>query len=418
MKRSSLAVAVLFLGIQVFAQNQVSKVSFNPDELERFSPLSKFSFQWCPKEYKDFLADTIDLRSCDLSKYHLTALPKEVLGKIDFDDKTIWPKKMPEWLDLHKVYQISKTPGLHLKDLHKQGITGEGVNIAIIDTPLSPHQEYSKNIAFYKNFDKLAKHGDMHGAAVASIAVGSSVGVAPGAKLYHIAANWSGYYKKQGPFNAKIYTEQIEYLLELNKTLPEKDKIFVIAMSRGFGKDDIGRKEFLKALEKAKKQGILVLSTNEVAGINRRDFYVNPQNRDSFIYAPVWDKDLLNITQETRLAVPNDYRVLASPTSEKDYASYADGGLSWAVPYLAGIAALAKQVKPDLTPQEFLEMAHKTAQSVQVKTKDGKQTAQINTFVNPQGLIKVLQNRKFALSEQKDKVKDLENKLKSLQEKK
>lgn len=415
MKKVLLVAVVLFVGIQCFAQNQTSNFNFSPDDLEPFADFSKM----CPQDlFKALNTQEEDVRSCDLSKYDLSALPRNFLEKLTFDDKTIWPPKMPDWFNLNKLYQISKTPGLRLKDLYKKGITGKGINIAIIDQALSPHQEYNKNLIFYKNFDKLEKRGTMHGAAVASIAVGKDVGVAPEAKLYYIAANFSQYYKENEPFNAKIYSEAIEYLLELNKTLPQEKKIFVIAMSRGFSDNDYNRKAFLKALEKAKKQGILVLSTNEVAGINRRDFYVNPQDRDSFIYAPVWDKDLLNITQETRLAVPNDYRVLASPTSEKDYASYADGGLSWAVPYLAGIAALAKQVKPDLTPQEFLEMAHKTAQSVQVKTKDGKQTAQINTFVNPQGLIKVLQNRKFALIEQKDKVKDLENKLKSLQEKK
>lgn len=414
MKKLLLAIAVLFVGVQCFTQNQSSKFDFSPDDLESVADFSKM----CPQDlFKDPNIHEEDLRSCDLSKYDLSNLPRSFLEKLTFDDKTIWPKKMPEWLDIHKIYQISKTPGLHIKDLHKQGITGRGVNIAIIDQPLSPHQEYSQNIVFYKNFDKLDKRGSMHGAAVASIAVGKSVGVAPGAKVYYVGANFSQYYKEKGPFNARIYTEPIEYLLELNKTLPEKDKIFVIAMSRGFDETNYGRENFLKALDKAKKQGILVLTTNDVAGINRRDYYVNPQNRDSFIYAPVWDNTLFATTFKNTLAVPNDYRVVASPTGEKDYVAYADGGLSWAVPYLAGIAALAKQVKPDLTPDEFLEVAFKTAQSVQVKTKDGKKTAVINTFVNPQALIKELKNRKVVPNEQKENIESLEKGLKNIQEK-
>ncbi len=418
MKKLLLAVVVLFVGSQVFAQNQTSKFDFTPDGLETFSPLSQFSVQWCPKENKDFLADKIDLRSCNLSSFDLSLLPRETLSKIEFDDKTLWPKKMPEWLDLHKIYQISKTPGLHIRDLHKQGITGKGVNIAIIDQALSPHQEYNQNIVFYKNFDKLEKRGTMHGAALASIAVGKSVGVAPGAKVYYVGANFSQYYKENEPFNARIYTEAIEYLLELNKTLPKEEKIFVIAISHGFKAINNGRQAFLKVLAKAKKQGVLVLITGNVASINRRDYYVNAENRESYLYAPVWDDVLFNITQKTRLAVPSDYRVIASPTGEKDYAAYADGGLSWAVPYLAGIAALTKQVKPDLTPQEFLEAAYKTAQSVQVKTKDGKKTAMINTFVNPQALIKELQNRKsFSHNEKKENIESLEKGLKTLPQK-
>ncbi len=414
MKKLLLAVAVLFVGVQCFTQNQSSKFDFSPDDLESVADFSKM----CPQDlFKDPNIHEEDLRSCDLSKYDLSNLPRSFLEKLTFDDKTIWPKKMPEWLDIHKIYQISKTPGLRIRDLHKQGIMGRGVNIAIIDKNLGPHQEYNQNIIFYKNFEKANSEADMHGAAVASIAVGKSVGVAPGAKVYYVGANFSQYYKEKGPFNARIYTEPIEYLLELNKTLPEKDKIFVIAMSRGFNETDYGRENFLKALDKAKKQGILVLSTNNVAGINRRDYYVNPQNRDSFVYAPVWDKELFNTTQKTSLAVPNDYRVVASPTGEKDYVSYADGGLSWAVPYLAGIAALAKQVKPDLTPQEFLDVARKTAQRVQVKTKDGKKTAMIDTFVNPQALIKELKNRKVVPNEQKENIESLGKGLKGLPQK-
>ena len=414
MKKLLLAVAVLFVGVQCFTQNQSSKFDFSPDDLESVADFSKM----CPQDLlKDLNTNKEDLRSCDLSNYDLSSLPRSFLEKLTFDDKTVWPKKMPEWLDIHKIYQISKTPGLHIKDLHKQGITGSGVNIAIIDKNLGPHQEYNQNIVFYKNFEKTLFKADMHGAAVASIAVGKTVGVAPGAKVYYVGANFSQYYKEKGPFNARIYTEPMDFLLELNKTLPEKDKIFVIAMSRGFDETDYGRENFLKALEKAKKQGILVLSTNNVAGINRRDYYVNPQNRDSFVYAPIWDDDLYNTTQKTSLAVPNDYRVVASPTGEKDYAAYSNGGLSWAVPYLAGIAALAKQVKPDLTPDEFLDVARKTAQSVLVKTKDGKKTAVINTFVNPQALIKELKNRKVVPNEQKENIESLEKGLKGLPQK-
>lgn len=390
-----LFIAVLCLfGAQVFAQDKTK--DFTPDKLAKISHLSQYSYQWCPKEYEDFLADVaeIDTRSCDLSAYDLSNLPPQTLNKLTFDDKTIWPAKMPKWLNIKKIYKIGKTPGLNIKKLHKKGITGKGVSIAIIDQALSPHQEYNENITFYKNFEKYASTGDMHGSAVASIAVGKNVGVAPEAKLYYISANFSDYYKKNEPFNAKIFTEAIEYLLELNKTLPKEDKIFVIAMSRGFNDENKGRKEFLNALEKAKEQNILVLATNDVFNVSRPCYYANPDKISSYTKPAPWfdEKDIFNYSRINDICVPTDYRIIASPTGENDYVAYSDGGLSWAVPYLAGVAALAKQVNPDLTPQEFMDIAHKTAQNVEVKK--GNSSAKAKYFINPQALIKELQKTK------------------------
>lgn len=392
MKKLLFIAVLCLLGAQVFAQDKTK--DFTSEKLAKISPLS--SYQWCPKEYKDFLVDVseIDVRSCDLSQYDLTKLPPQTLNKLTFDDKTIWPAKMPAWLNIKKIYKTGKTSGLNIKKLHKKGITGKGVNIAIIDQPLGPHQEYKENIAFYKNFEKYASKGTMHGAAVASIAVGKNVGVAPEAKLYYVSANFSDYYKDNEPFNAKIYTESIEYLLELNKTLPKEDKIFVIAMSRGFNDKNKGRKEFLNAVEKAKKQNILVLTTNDVFTVSRSCYYANPDKISSYTKPAPWfdERDVSNYSNINDICVPTDYRIIASPTGEKDYVAYSDGGLSWAVPYLAGIAALAKQVNPDLTPQEFMDIARKTAQSVEVKK--GNTSAKAKYFINPQALIQELKNRK------------------------
>lgn len=387
MKKLLFIAVLCLLGVQVFAQNKTK--DFTPDALEGFT-----NFSWICKEKDPFAnlnIEKIDVRSCDLSKYDLTALPKETLGKLTFDDKTIWPAKMPKWLNIKKINKIGKTPGLNIKKLHKKGITGKGVNIAIIDKSLGPHQEYNKNLVFYKNFENASSEADMHGAAVASIAVGKSVGVAPGAKLYHISANFSKYYKRNEPFNAQIYTEAIEYLLELNKTLPQEEKIFIIAMSRGFSDNDYNREAFLNALKKAEKQGVLVLTTNDVFTVSRNCYCASPDKISSYTRPAYWfdEKDVSNYPNINDICVPTDFRIIASPTGEKDYVAYSEGGLSWAVPYLAGIAALAKQVKPDLTPQEFMDTTRKTAQSVEVKK--GNTSAKAKYFINPQDLIKELQ---------------------------
>jgi hypothetical protein len=96
-------------------------------------------------------------------------------------------------------------------------------------------------------------------------------------------------------------------------------------------------------------------------------------------------------TEGNTLWVPMDSRCTASPTGENDYAFYRSGGWSWVAPYIAGLYALACQVKPDVTPQEFWKAALDTGDTVKVK-KDG-QTRSLEKIVNPARLIARLQSQ-------------------------
>jgi len=56
-----------------------------------------------------------------------------------------------------------------------------------------------------------------------------------------------------------------------------------------------------------------------------------------------------------------------------------EGGMSWAVPYLAGVAALACQVDPEIKPARIVELWTATA----TRTKAGP-------IVNPPGFIEAV----------------------------
>lgn len=87
--------------------------------------------------------------------------------------------------------------------------------------------------------------------------------------------------------------------------------------------------------------------------------------------------------------VPMDSRCTAAPNGDTDYVFYSSGGMSWAVPWIAGIYALACQVKPDITPELFWETAQKT--SVAARTEIDGSTEQFGRIVNPEGLLAALQ---------------------------
>ena len=132
----------------------------------------------------------VDLRARDLSKLDLRGSLDDLMYAT-FDDKTVWPApdQMPTGFDWQKIMELGRNPGLGVRRLHEKGITGRGVKIAIIDQPLLvDHQEYAGRVRLYEEIDLQGQPKPaMHGAAVASIALGKTVGVAPEAELYYIA---------------------------------------------------------------------------------------------------------------------------------------------------------------------------------------------------------------------------------------
>jgi hypothetical protein len=137
----------------------------------------------------------VGLQGCDLSKLDLRN-SIEILLHADFDDRAVWPApdRMPSEFDGKKVRELGKDPGLGVRSLHRKGITGRGVRVAIIDQVLLvDHQEYAKRLRFYEEIDLHGRTDpSMHGAAVASIALGKTVGVAPEAELYYIGTHFMG----------------------------------------------------------------------------------------------------------------------------------------------------------------------------------------------------------------------------------
>ena len=132
-----------------------------------------------------------DFRGKDLSQENFSDISVNVLRTIEFDTETVWPgeKNLPQRFNPEKLLEESKNPGLGIRGLHEQGITGQGVVIAIIDQRLDiNHPEYKDSIADYSEYGETEKEAvSMHGPAVASLLVGKNCGVAPGAKLVYKA---------------------------------------------------------------------------------------------------------------------------------------------------------------------------------------------------------------------------------------
>lgn len=316
----------------------------------------------------------VDLRSTDISGLNLEGRLKDLLYS-SFDSKTKWPEKLPGGFDLDKIMELGKNPGLGLRQLHAQGITGKGVGLAIIDqTLLVDHIEYKDQIKMYEEIHNRIGPAAMHGPAVASIAVGKTVGVAPEANLYYIAES----HERNNNWDLSYMAESIDRIVEVNRLLPEDEKIRVISISLGI-MDFNGHEKVYRSIEAAKKEGIytVYVESDPYFGLGR-DPFADPDDPSSYTEGLFW-KDYG--AKDVGMLFPMDSRCTASPTGEQDYVFYRQGGMSWAVPYVAGIYALACQVKPDITPELFWETAADTG----VMLYNGK--TPVGKIIDPAALI-------------------------------
>jgi len=332
----------------------------------------------------------------------LSHIPKHILESANFDTTFKWPQKLPEGFNPEGLIEKGKNPGLGIHWLHKNGITGKGVTVAIIDQKISEkHREFKNNLIINKEYSAgkseiLKEEISMHGPAVASILVGEKCGVAPDAKLYY-----AGHGGETNSFLS--YTKALKDIIEYNKT--HEDKIKIVSVSKGYQKIP-GVNEWLEIKEEAKNLGITVIDcfyfeeNNITGGGSKNDkdkfddyefplFYkesnmrlrtledmnknlslANEKQRKKFFdkYKTIQNY-LDNMVDEfnNQIIIPSDYRTMASRKGDNEYVYEAKGGWSWAVPYFAGVFALALQVNPDLTNEKFLEIIKRTAG----KTKKG-----------------------------------------------
>ncbi len=264
-----------------------------------------------------------------------------------------------------KILENGKNPGLGVRALHKRGFTGKGVSVAIIDQNLlleSP--EFSDRVAaYYECGYNYEDESSMHGPAVISILAGKTTGVAPDATVYYAAApSWTG--------DSAYYADGLDWIINLNKTLPDSEKIRVVSVSAAPSGEGSPFKKNTKlwdeAVERAQAAGILVMDCrlDPNTGFIGHGFY-DPKEPDNIqLMRNGWSKSgNTNPTEKGYISVPCDFRTTVEQYKSGDYFYRygGSGGLSWGIPYAAGVLALGWQVNPSLTANEMKDLLFQSA---------------------------------------------------------
>jgi len=304
-----------------------------------------------------------DVRWKDMSKLDLSGR-RNLIATLRFNQKTVWPEqaKMPPGGDPNKILTDAMNPGLGVRKLHQQGITGKGVNVAIIDQPTYlVHPEFAGKIVTYYDTGCETDESSMHGPAVASLLVGTNCGTAPGARVYYAAApSWKR--------DAAYYAKGLDWIIAQNKKLPAGEKIRVVSVSASPNQPSwANRQMWDKACDRAKADGIMVLDcTND----NHRGFvgkcWYNARVPESVAQCNPWDppnREFRFNPNGIGILVPSAPRTTAEEYDKGDcsYQYCGTGGLSWSIPYCAGVLAMGWQIRPDLEHEKMRELLFKSA---------------------------------------------------------
>lgn len=329
----------------------------------------------------------MDFRNCDLRGYDLSGNGQLLYAS--FNTATKFPGKLPKGYSPARVLELGRNPGLGVRRLHARGITGKGVGVGIVDQALLPgHAEYSDRLRFYEEIHCLDDKASMHGAAVASLAVGRTLGVAPGSDLYFIGQT-NGTTGKDGRFEYDLgyIAKSIDRLVEVNRDLPVGRKMRVISISLAMVEEWRGYSLAAAAIKRAAAEGIFVLTVGDrdypLDGLGREPL-ADPDGKASYTGCLMFCSNKGG-SGPGELQVPMDSRTLADPNGDDHYYFARVGGQSWAVPWTAGLYALGCQAYPALTPDIFWREALATADSVAVRAGGGGYTLQ--KVVNPGRLL-------------------------------
>ena len=299
--------------------------------------------------------------------------------------KTLWFTKNAIWSSTEndktaqKILNLGMNPGLGVRALHANGITGQEVTVAIIDQNLVvDHPEFKGKIIKYRDFgtDQPADKGSMHGPSVTSLLAGENIGTAPGAKVYFAAVpSWFQ--------DAQYYADALDWIIAENEKLPENQKIRVVSVSSipsGIWSEYKNQEAWDAAYERALKAGILVLDCTYEHGYTNPctlDIY-DPDNVAKCI--PQWNGPTDSPHQ--RIYVPMSHRSMAIENDDPifSYQYVGQGGISWTVPYLSGVLAMGWQVNPALTGSQLLDLAYASAYTTDDNHK----------IVNPKAFIEMV----------------------------
>lgn len=245
-----------------------------------------------------------------------------------------------------------------------QGLKGEGVTIALIDTGADAnHQSLENKVVAFKDFvnNQTAPYDDNgHGTHCASLIAGNEVGVAPGSKLVVIKVM-----DRDGACYLSDAIKALDWCLE-NK---DRYGIKIVSFSVGGENPSDGSSLLDEACNRMVEDGLVMCVAAGNSGPTPGSIVI-PGDAEYVITVGAIDKRGAIFEKSSRGPATNGEIkpdlvtigvdvVSALAGSKDDYSSMS--GTSMAVPQVSGAAAVLLEAQPDLKPADVKRVLLKTA---------------------------------------------------------
>lgn len=325
----------------------------------------------------------------DVSEIDMSNLSLENFKRLTFDEKTIFSKEQVEKFHPEALIEKGKKFSESMEKLHAEGIDGSGTTIGIIDQCFdSSIPEFEDRVVEHIVFDKNAdgvvsprEYSDedvdgFHGKTTASLAGGKECGVAPKAKLYLFGIAEGTDWKEE---KAAI----VKYIVDNNI------KLDIISMSADVETSD----ETKERLDELEKEGCTLLDSSKFW----RDFSWGRINDNGEVALDELMKTMSNMPYDEKSRggkvlsnIPNSVLLPCTgrtslQTGKEEVYKYNGSvcGASFAIPQVAGLFAIARQIDPSIQYNEFIEI---------VKNPE-RLNSEGMMYVNPEEIVKEIQEK-------------------------
>jgi len=296
----------------------------------------------------------------DLSNVDFSEVNENEFIRLAFNHYTKFPENFK--FDYMKIMEYAKDPGLGIRNLHKQGIDGKGINVAVIDKPiLDTHKEFTGRIKEYVFINPDNEHNDemhFHGITCASFLCGNTCGVANRTNLYYYA--YPDRFEDDGMY-WNYHFKALDMIKEHNEKSNAKDKIKIVSISAGFPRSRTDLTEKMDGyVREFKNTGCYIIFSNifgETFTCSSKTYIENANDFDAY-KLDMWQE---NEWCKQKILIPSGGKT--SPCNSGDENFMYNGNqscFSWAIPYMCGVFALALQVKTDLSYEDFCVLAKET----------------------------------------------------------
>lgn len=308
----------------------------------------------------DYLFDNYGVSYLDLSDYDFSNLDLKDMTHIPFSSSTTWPSKskLPKGFNPSDILRDCTTIDEEVKELHKIGITGEGVTVAVIDSSFQGgnHVEF-RNARLVKatlNDVMLDDWCHFHMECVLSKLVGENLGVAPKCKVLCYEVNT----------DEDNSVDVVKCLNDIKKRIGAGEVIKAVNISASIEEYFECYKEYTTLVKELSSMGCEVIDSNRFG----EDFFCcnstfMDNGEDEYkeaSFAQTYSPELKRECND-KINVVCSGRTLPEFCNNTGYKYEVVDCFSWSIPQIIGLYALCLTQVKDMSYDMFVSICRETS---------------------------------------------------------